>query len=86
MGTAATPTDRFFTTGDYAKLYGLGAIAIIAVDFVFGDAYSRKNEQRAIAAFEAHQLPRHLKRRLKARYFQELPPAAHTQRLAARRR
>jgi hypothetical protein len=69
VGPAATPTDRFFTTGDYAKIYGLGAAAIIIVDFVFGDTYSRKNEQRAVASFEAHQVAPHLKRKLKSRYF-----------------
>lgn len=69
VGTATTPPDGFFTTGDYAKLYGLGAAAIIIVDFVFGDTYSRKNEQRAVDSFEAHQLPQSLKRKLKGRYF-----------------
>jgi len=71
VGTATMPTkpSDILTTGDYAKLYGLGAAAIILVDFVFGDEYSRKNEQRAVASFEAHRLSRHLKRRLRARYF-----------------
>jgi hypothetical protein len=69
VGTAATPADRFLTTGDFAKVYGLGAAAIIIVDFVFGDTYSRKNEQRAVASFEARQLPQSLKRKLKGRYF-----------------
>lgn len=71
VGTAATPTKPgdLLATSDFAKLYGLGAAIIILVDFVFGDIYSRKNEQRAVASFEAHQLSRHLKRRLKARYF-----------------
>jgi len=69
VGTAATPTTGFATTGDYAKLYGLGAVAIILVDFVFGDTYSRKNEQRAVASFEAHQLSPQLKRKLKGQYF-----------------
>jgi hypothetical protein len=69
VGTAVTPTNRFLSTGDYAKVYGLGAAAIIIVDFVFGDTYSRKNEQRAVASFEAHQLPQPLKRKLKGRYF-----------------
>jgi hypothetical protein len=69
VGTAVTPADRFLSTGDYAKVYGLGAAVIILVDFVFGDAYSRKNEQRAVARFEARQLPRSLKRKLKSRYF-----------------
>jgi len=69
VGTAATPPDRFLSTGDYAKLYGLGAAVIIIADFLFGDDYSRKNEQRAVASFEAHQLAKPLKRKLKARYF-----------------
>ena len=69
VSTAAMPTDGFFTTGDNAKLCGLGAAAIIIVDCVFGDTYSRKNEQRAVASFEAHQLPPPLKRKLKGRYF-----------------
>lgn len=72
LGTGITPTsnDRMFTSGDYAKLYGAGAAAIIAVDFAFGNSHSRKNEQRALADFQAHRLPRYLRRQLKAKYFQ----------------
>jgi peptidoglycan/LPS O-acetylase OafA/YrhL len=71
LGTAVTPVpnDTFFTTGDYAKVYGIGAAAIIAVDFAFGNSHSHKNEQRALADFEAHRLPRHVQRQLKAKYF-----------------
>ena len=55
---------------------GLG-IAIIAfvsfpafvVEAVMAVEYSKKNEQRAIESYQAHQLPRHRVRQLKARYF-----------------
>ena len=88
LGTAATPIPNgtFFNRGDYAKVYGIGAAAIIAVDFAFGNSHSRKNEQRALDDWQAHQLPRHLKRQLKARYFQDLPPAAYAPHLASRGR
>jgi hypothetical protein len=54
----------------------LGVIAVGTEVLFYTSIYSKKKEQRAIDAFEAHQLPRHLKRQLKAKYFQELPPAA----------
>ena len=54
----------------------VGALGVLAVGtevlfYTYG--YGRKKEERAVAAFEAHQLPRHLRRQLKARYFQNLP-------------
>jgi peptidoglycan/LPS O-acetylase OafA/YrhL len=55
----------------------LGVVAVGTEVLFYTATYSRKKEQRAVAAYEAHQLPRHLKRQLKARYFQELPPVAH---------
>lgn len=58
-------------------LTGMLGVVVIGTEVLFyGANYSKSKEQRAVAAFEAHQLPRHLKRQLKARYFQELPPAA----------
>jgi hypothetical protein len=71
VGTAISPTGKndFFSTGDYAKLYGVAAVSIIAIDLLFGDDYSRKNEQRAIAAFQERRLSPRLQRRLKASYF-----------------
>jgi hypothetical protein len=58
-------------------LQGLvGALGVIAVGteaLFYTSSYSRKKEERAIAAYQAHQLPRHLKRQLKARYFLDLP-------------
>jgi peptidoglycan/LPS O-acetylase OafA/YrhL len=62
----------------------LGVIMVGTEVLFYTAAYSRKKEERAVAAYEAHQLPRHLKRQLKARYFQDLPPVAHPQRLAGR--
>ena len=71
VGTAAASNhyDRFFTTADYGKLYGLGALLIVAVDFVATMDYSRREERLAISDFEAQRLSPRLKRRLKARYF-----------------
>jgi hypothetical protein len=71
VGTAATPPDRLLSTNDYAKLYGLAAAAVIIIYFVCGDTYSYKEEQRAVASFGSHQLPKYLKRRLKSCYFQQ---------------
>lgn len=46
-------------------------VAVVAAEVLFyTTVYSKRKEQRAIAAFEAHQLPRHLRRQLKAKYFQ----------------
>jgi hypothetical protein len=64
----------------------LGVVVVGAEVLFYTSAYGKTKEQRAVAAFEAHRLPRHLKRQLKARYFQELPPVAHSQRLAGRGR
>jgi len=71
VGTAvaANHYDRFFSTADYGKLYGLSAVLIIAVDFIANMDYSRKEEQLAVESFQAHQLSPRLRRRLKARYF-----------------
>jgi peptidoglycan/LPS O-acetylase OafA/YrhL len=66
---ASTTYDRFFSTADYGKLYGLGAGLIIAVDFIATMDYSRKEERLAVESFQNHQLSPRLKRRLKARYF-----------------
>jgi hypothetical protein len=66
-------------------LVGMLGVVVVGTEVLFyTTTYSHKKEQRAVAAFESHQLPRHLKRQLKARYFQDLPPMAHTQRLAGR--
>jgi hypothetical protein len=48
----------------------LGVIVVGAEVLFYTSIYSRKKEQRAVTAFEAHQLPRDLKRQLKAKYFQ----------------
>ena len=71
VGTAVASNhyDRFFTTADYGKLYGLGALLVIAVDFVVMMDYSRREERLATSDFEAQRLSPRLKRRLKARYF-----------------
>lgn len=47
-----------------------GVAAVSAEVLFYSTAYGKKKEARAVAAFEAHQLPSHLKRQLKARYFQ----------------
>jgi hypothetical protein len=58
-------------------LTGILGVVMVGTEVLFYTAiYGKRKEQRAVAAFEAHQLPRHLKRQLKAKYFQELPPAA----------
>ncbi|WP_382315562.1 hypothetical protein [Hymenobacter bucti] len=44
-------------------------IPVLGAELLYYNAFSQKREQRAVAAFEAHQLPRALRRRLKARYF-----------------
>jgi peptidoglycan/LPS O-acetylase OafA/YrhL len=48
----------------------VGVAAVSAEVLFYSIAYGKTKEQRAVAAFEAHQLPRHLKRQLKAKYFQ----------------
>jgi hypothetical protein len=47
----------------------LGVIAVGTEVLFYTSIYSKKKEQRAIDAFKTHQLPRHLKRQLKAKYF-----------------
>jgi hypothetical protein len=54
--------------------------AVVLAEVLFYQQYSPKKEQRAIAAFEAHRLPRHLKRQLKGRYFEALPAPANAHR------
>ncbi|MGI4736445.1 MAG: hypothetical protein ACRYG7_14820 [Janthinobacterium lividum] len=57
----------------------LGGVVVVA-EVLFYRAYSPKKEQRAIADFEAHRLPRSIRRQLKGRYFEDLPAAATTHR------
>lgn len=47
----------------------LGVVAVGAEVLFYATVYGKKKEARAVAAFEAHQLPCHLKRQLKAKYF-----------------
>lgn len=67
---------------DQAVVGFLGVLVVGTEVLFYTTSYNHKKERRAIAAFEAHQLPRHLKRQLEARYFQNLPPKAHSQRIA----
>ncbi|MGI4866630.1 MAG: hypothetical protein ACRYFZ_22100 [Janthinobacterium lividum] len=71
VGVAASPTGahELFSTGDYAKLYGLAAAAAVGVDFAFSSEFSQRNEQYALEDFRAHQLSKHLRRKLRPRYF-----------------
>ena len=52
-------------------LTGILGVATVSAEVLFyTTVYGKKKEARAVAALEAHQLPRHLKRQLKAKYFQ----------------
>jgi hypothetical protein len=52
-------------------LTGILGVVVVGTEVLFYTSiYSKKKEQRAVTAFEAHQLPRDLKRQLKAKYFQ----------------
>jgi len=59
----------FSATDAFLLLYAIPAVPLVVADFFFFAPYGRKREQQAIADFQAHQLPRHLKHRLKNRYF-----------------
>lgn len=50
-------------------LLALVAVPVVIAEGLFYAQYNRKHEQRAIDSFQAHRLPRHLARQLKARYF-----------------
>ena len=52
-------------------LVGILGILTVGTEVLFySTSYSKDKEQRAVAAFAAHQLPQHLRRQLKAKYFQ----------------
>lgn len=52
-------------------LTGLLGLVVVGTEVLFyTSVYGKQREARAVAAFEAHQLPRHLRRQLKPRYFQ----------------
>jgi hypothetical protein len=57
------------------RVVGQGLVGILGVLTVgtevlfYSTSYGMKAEQRAVAAFAARQLPRHLRRQLKAKYF-----------------
>lgn len=43
---------------------------LLVLDYLLYARYSRKKEARAVADWQAHRLPTHLRRQLKPRYFQ----------------
>jgi hypothetical protein len=47
----------------------LVGVPVLMAELLLCGGWGRKNEQRAINAYEAHQLPSSVKRRLKAKYF-----------------
>ena len=51
-------------------LVGILGVLIVGTEVLFySTSYSKDKEQRAVAAFAVHQLPHHLQRQLKAKYF-----------------
>jgi len=50
-------------------LAALVAVPVVIAEGLFYAQYNRKHEQQALAEQQAHQLPKHLRRQLKARYF-----------------
>jgi len=48
----------------------LGLLTVGTEVLFYSTSYGKDKEQRAVAAFAAHQLPHHLQRQLKAKYFQ----------------
>jgi len=52
-------------------LVGILGVLIVGTEVLFySTSYSKDKEQRAVAAFAVHQLPHHLRRQLKRKYFQ----------------
>lgn len=54
----------------FAVVAGVGTTTIVASELIRYGRYSRLNEQRALAQFQAHQLPASLQDQLKPKYFQ----------------
>ncbi len=48
---------------------GILAIPVLAGELLYFDRYNRKREREAVSAFEAHQLPKWLRRKLKSKFF-----------------
>lgn len=69
VGIGAIPSSpRNAIIPQRAAVLILGVPVLGAELFHYND-FNRKREQRAVEAFQAHQLPRALRRQLKARYF-----------------
>jgi hypothetical protein len=56
-----------------ATLITLG-LPVVVVEAVMAADYNKKSERRTVEEFQAHKLPRYLKRKLKPKYFQEPQP------------
>jgi hypothetical protein len=71
-GYGSLSTGPVFGGADWLVVYAIPVAPLIALDFVVYAKYSRKEEARAIAAFQAHHLPVKIRRKLKLRYFNTL--------------
>lgn len=49
---------------------GITSLPVLLVEVVCCMGWGHKSEQQALADFEQHQLPRHIRHKLKAKYFQ----------------
>jgi hypothetical protein len=74
IGTASPGWDGLGQVALGATLITLGLPAVV-VEAVTAAGYNKKSERRTVGEFQAHKLPRYMKRKLKPKYFQEPQPA-----------
>ncbi|MGI4820546.1 MAG: hypothetical protein ACRYFV_04955 [Janthinobacterium lividum] len=74
IGTASSGWDGLGQVLLGATLITLG-LPVVVVEAVMAADYNKKSERRTVEEFQAHKLPRYLKRKLKPKYFQEPQPA-----------
>jgi hypothetical protein len=75
IGTASSGWDGLDQVLLGATLITLG-LPVVVVEAVMAADYNKKSERRTVEEFQAHKLPRYMKRKLKPKYFQEPQPAS----------
>ncbi|AMR26853.1 hypothetical protein A0257_06860 [Hymenobacter psoromatis] len=76
-GGFALSSGPMFSSADQAGLVaGFLGVPILTTELLVYGSFSRRNEAQALADFRAHQLSKYLRRKLKAKYFnQKLEPS-----------
>ncbi|MVN75163.1 hypothetical protein GO988_02360 [Hymenobacter sp. HMF4947] len=76
IGTASSSWDGLAQAALGAVIIAFVGLPALTAETITALNYNKKSERQAVEDFQAHKVPRYLKRRLKPAYFQELPQSA----------